>query len=561
MGSKNDYDIMRAAVEILREFGVPHEARVVSAHRTPDLLFSFADTAAVPRPPRHHRRSGRRRPSSRHGRRANSSSPSSASPSPATALQGIDSLLSIVQMPKGVPVGTLAIGKPGAANAGLLAVQILATTDPALRERLRAWRNARTRGSPRPGPARIVGCPTSARLWQMWQIAFAPCRILEPLRYPWLPSSRLHPRHLRWRTAWPLAAMAARTLGYRVHVIDPDPACPARFVVDHCFEADWNDAREAAASPAAPMSSPSRSSKFLWSPWKPPPSYAPLRPSADLLQVIQNRIRQKDWLRERGFPLGPWRAARSAEDMQEAVAALGPKMFCQERAWRLRRRSQGKLGFGDPTSAEDAWRIARPAALRRRAGARPRARNLRPGRPLAARRNPKFSRRVEPPRTSDPRLERDPRPSHRSSCSARPKTRLPPSPTPSCSKACSPSEIFVTKSGRLLVNELAPRPHNSYHASERACVTSQFEQCVRAVCDLPLGYASRRPARAIANLLGDLWLDHSPHFDRALAVPGVRVHLYEKHQPRKGRKMGHLSAVGATPQEAVERVLQAQRLL
>jgi 5-(carboxyamino)imidazole ribonucleotide synthase len=111
------------------------------------------------------------------------------------------------------------------------------------------------------------------------------------------------------------------------------------------------------------------------------------------------------------------------------------------------------------------------------------------------------------------------------------------------------------------VNELAPRPHNSYHASERACVTSQFEQAVRAVCDLPLGDVSVVMPAAIANLLGDLWLDHAPHFDRALAIPGVRVHLYEKHQPRKGRKMGHLSAVGSTPEEAVERVLEAQALL
>ena len=122
-------------------------------------------------------------------------------------------------------------------------------------------------------------------------------------------------------------------------------------------------------------------------------------------------------------------------------------------------------------------------------------------------------------------------------------------------------EMFLTKDGVLLVNELAPRPHNSYHASERACVTSQFEQIVRAVCDLPLGDVSVVKPAAIANLLGDLWLDHEPRFDRALAVQGVRVHLYEKHMPRAGRKMGHLSAVGDTPDEAVNRVLEAQTLL
>jgi 5-(carboxyamino)imidazole ribonucleotide synthase len=127
-------------------------------------------------------------------------------------------------------------------------------------------------------------------------------------------------------------------------------------------------------------------------------------------------------------------------------------------------------------------------------------------------------------------------------------------------------EMFLTKSGELLVNELAPRPHNSYHASERACVTSQFEQAVRAVCDLPLGDVSIVQPAAIVNLLGDVWLDEQgqlrePRFDRALSVRGVRVHLYEKQQPRKGRKMGHLSGVGDTPEEAVERVLEAKSLL
>jgi 5-(carboxyamino)imidazole ribonucleotide synthase len=132
-------------------------------------------------------------------------------------------------------------------------------------------------------------------------------------------------------------------------------------------------------------------------------------------------------------------------------------------------------------------------------------------------------------------------------------------------------ELFVTKDDRILVNELAPRPHNSYHASERACVTSQFEQLVRAVCNLPLGDADVVQPCAIANLLGDLWLTPAgpgekagtrvPHFDRALAVPGVRLHLYEKLRPRKGRKMGHLSAVAATPDEAVALVLKAAALL
>jgi 5-(carboxyamino)imidazole ribonucleotide mutase len=143
MGSKSDYETLASAVEILREFGVPHEARVVSAHRTPDLLFEYASQAEA---------RGLRVIIAGAGGAAHLPGMMAAKtlvpvlgvPIPATMLQGIDSLLSIVQMPKGVPVGTLAIGRPGAANAALLAVEILATTDAELREKLRTWREART---------------------------------------------------------------------------------------------------------------------------------------------------------------------------------------------------------------------------------------------------------------------------------------------------------------------------------------------------------------------------------------------------------------------------------
>jgi 5-(carboxyamino)imidazole ribonucleotide mutase len=143
MGSKSDYDVMSGAVEILRALGIPHEARIVSAHRTPDWLFQYAETA---------RKRGLRVIIAGAGGAAHLPGMLAAKtlvpvlgvPVPATALNGMDSLLSIVQMPKGVPVGTLAIGKAGAANAALLAAEMLATTDAALHERLTAWRAART---------------------------------------------------------------------------------------------------------------------------------------------------------------------------------------------------------------------------------------------------------------------------------------------------------------------------------------------------------------------------------------------------------------------------------
>jgi 5-(carboxyamino)imidazole ribonucleotide mutase len=143
MGSKSDYEVLAAAVEMLREFGVAHEVRVVSAHRTPDLLFEYAATAEA---------RGLRAIVAGAGGAAHLPGMLAAKtlvpvlgvPVSATCLQGMDSLLSIVQMPKGVPVATFAIGRPGAANAGLFAVQMLAATDSVLRGKLAAWRAART---------------------------------------------------------------------------------------------------------------------------------------------------------------------------------------------------------------------------------------------------------------------------------------------------------------------------------------------------------------------------------------------------------------------------------
>ena len=143
MGSRSDYAVMRSAVDVLKQFDVTHEVKIVSAHRTPDLMFRYAEAAAG---------RGLRVIIAGAGGAAHLPGMVAAKtvvpvlgvPVPATSLQGMDSLLSIVQMPRGVPVGTLAVGAAGAMNAGLLAVAILATTDAELQERLVAWRAART---------------------------------------------------------------------------------------------------------------------------------------------------------------------------------------------------------------------------------------------------------------------------------------------------------------------------------------------------------------------------------------------------------------------------------
>jgi 5-(carboxyamino)imidazole ribonucleotide synthase len=362
-----------------------------------------------------------------------------------------------------------------------------------------------------------------------------------------------------------MTAMAARALGYRVQVMDPDPSCPARFVVDACFEGNWNDVRAAAdlarGSDVVTLEIEQISLASLEAAAK----YAPVRPGAAALRIIQDRILQKDWLRDHGFPLGEYRAIESEADLVKAAEELGQRLFVKSARGGYDGRSQVKLGFGDPTTPSEAWNLLgkKPCVAEKvvdldkeisvMVARAPNGETKSFTSALNHHENQILAWSVIPS-SIDPALEAQ---AQQIACGIADAIDL---------EGLLAVEMFVSKAGELLVNELAPRPHNSYHASERACVTSQFEQAVRAVCNLPLGDVSIVQPAAIANLLGDLWLDGSgqprePRFDKALAIPGVRLHLYEKHTPRRGRKMGHLSAIGATPDEAVKRVLVAKELL
>jgi 5-(carboxyamino)imidazole ribonucleotide synthase len=366
-----------------------------------------------------------------------------------------------------------------------------------------------------------------------------------------------------------MTAMAARGMGYRILVLDPDPACPARFVVDGCIEAGWDDSREAANLARGCDVVTLEIEQISPASMEAAGCYAPVRPSGAMLVVIQDRIEQKDWLRKNGFPVGEYRAVRSLDDLREAVSVLGGKCFCKSATGGYDGRGQGRVGFAKGPVAEDEIRGAWEA-LGQRAGVVEKAIELEKEISVLVARAPNGEVKVYPPAWNH----------HEEQILA---WSVIPAPIASSMESEAREiaeaiadtfqlegllavEMFCTVDGKLLVNELAPRPHNSYHASVRACVTGQFEQLVRAVCDLPLGDVDAVRPAAIANLLGDLWLDpdgsaREPGFDKALAVPGVRLHLYEKHKPRKGRKMGHLSAVGATPNEAVELVLRAKALL
>jgi 5-(carboxyamino)imidazole ribonucleotide synthase len=364
-----------------------------------------------------------------------------------------------------------------------------------------------------------------------------------------------------------MMAMAARSLGYRIQVLDPDPSCPARFVVDACFEAAWNDARAAGDLARGCDVVTLEIEQISVAALEAAERHAPLRPASAVLRVIQDRIRQKNWLATHGLPLGDYRAAHDAAQLQTAVLELGGRCFVKSAQGGYDGRSQEKLGFETPADAASiaaAWQSLgeRPVVVER-------AVDLDMEISVMVARSPRGEVRVYPPARNHHEqqiLVWSVLPTGLSQETLRYAQQIALSIAEDFHlEGLLAIEMFVAKDGRLLVNELAPRPHNSYHASERACITSQFEQAIRAVCNLPLGEVEVVQPAAIANLLGDIWLAADsatgPRFDLALAVPGVKLHLYEKHLPRPGRKMGHLSAVGDTAEEAVRRVLQAKAQL
>jgi 5-(carboxyamino)imidazole ribonucleotide synthase len=290
---------------------------------------------------------------------------------------------------------------------------------------------------------------------------------------------------------------------------------------------------------------------------------APLRPGVDPIRIIQDKTLQKTWLADAGFPVGPFRVVGSEADLHEAVTALERRVFLKIGRGGYDGRGQARVGMDEPVTEESiaaAWQSIgeRPAVAEM-------ALDLECEISVMAARNPSGEVCSYPAARNH----------HENQILA--WSVLPadvPHELESRAEALAAAiidqlglegllcvEIFVTRQGELLVNELAPRPHNSYHQSERGCVTSQFEQAVRTTCNLPLGSTELITPAAIVNLLGEVWLDGIPNFAAALAVPGVRLHLYEKRAARVGRKMGHLSSIGSTADEALDRVLEAKRRL
>jgi 5-(carboxyamino)imidazole ribonucleotide synthase len=362
-----------------------------------------------------------------------------------------------------------------------------------------------------------------------------------------------------------MTAMAARTMGYRVRVMDPEAACPASFVVDESIVGRWDDVAAARRLATGADAVTLEIEQIGMDALSEVARIAPLRPGVEPIRIIQDKTLQKAWLAEAGFPVGAFRVVRSEAELHEAVAALGGRVFLKIGRGGYDGRGQARIGLDAPATEEAiaaAWKSIgeRPAVAEQ-------ALDLDYEISVMAARNPSGDVRSFPAARNH----------HENQILA--WSVLPagvPAELEAKAEALAAAmiarlgiegllcvELFVTRQSELLVNELAPRPHNSYHQSERGCVTSQFEQLVRTTCNLPLGDTSLITPAAIVNLLGEVWLSDAgePDFAAALAMPGVRLHLYEKHTPRVGRKMGHLSATGSTAEEALERVLEAKRRL
>jgi 5-(carboxyamino)imidazole ribonucleotide synthase len=353
-------------------------------------------------------------------------------------------------------------------------------------------------------------------------------------------------------------AIAARRMGYRVHTLSPDYDTPTGQVADKEVTAPYEDlaaVRDFARGvdvvtfefenvPAAAVAAASE--------------IVPVRPAGSVLETTQHRLREKTFLSKGGFPVTTFAEVRSLADLEGAIRAIGcPAVL---KASTMSYDGKGQSRIDDPSEAPKAWQAlaGREAILE--------------GFVHFEREASVIVARALDGRIADFGLIENTHADHildfsvasgeGSSPIAREAVRL----TAAVAEALGLVgvlcvELFVTTEGNLLVNELAPRPHNSGHLTVDACITSQFEQQLRAVCGLPLGSTRYLRAAAMANLLGDLWTDGEPDWVSAARFPDVKIHLYGKSEARPRRKMGHLTALDESPKHALARALEARAAL
>ena len=357
-----------------------------------------------------------------------------------------------------------------------------------------------------------------------------------------------------------LTALAAKALGYRVHVLESDPSCTSDGIADRSVPGPLTDLRAVAELARACQVVTTSIEEVPLMSLEAAAAHAPVRPAIDAVAIAQERERERRWLEDRGVAVGPWRPADTRDELLEAVTALGAPCYVKPRV-----RRAGDVGptlVTGPAEVPATW-----TALRGRPVVVERALPIEVELSVLVARSPAGDVRSYPPAVRF-------REGTRLLCSAVPG----PIPDALARKARELAQYLATKlrvegllavemflldDGRLVVNELVPCAHATYQATEGACATSQFEQLVRAITGLPLGATEVVRPGASVTMPGELWQGgQAPRFDEALRVPTVRLHLYSARDPRVGRAMGHLSATGATPDDAIGAALLAsERLL
>lgn len=352
-------------------------------------------------------------------------------------------------------------------------------------------------------------------------------------------------------------AMAARRMGYRIHIFTPEKDGPAAQFADCTTEADYGDEnavrRFASAVDLITFEFENIPAETIaWC-----AHHCEVRPAGAVLEIAQHRLTEKTFLARNNFPLPKFRPVRDRSELESAVELIGRSSILKTAAFGYDGKGQQSIGSRD---LDDVWetRAGDDLVLEE-------AVNFTKEISVIVARDPQGEMKVFPIAEN---IHRD----HILDITIVPADIAPKTGQAAFELACSIAgkldvigllavEMFVETSGAVLVNELAPRPHNSGHWTMEGCVTSQFEQHVRAVCGLALGPVELLRPAAMANLLGQIWQNGEPDWADALAVPGVHLHLYGKREPRPRRKMGHVTALAPSAGEAGQLVRAAREKL
>ena len=355
-------------------------------------------------------------------------------------------------------------------------------------------------------------------------------------------------------------AMAAKRMGYRVEAFSDSADCPAAYHCDRVHVGAYDDPTALVAMARGLDVLTFEFENVSAAPLRALAGVVPVRPAPEVLFTTQDRGREKAFLLREGFACAPHRLVRSREELHAAVAAVGLPAVIKTAAFGYDGKGQQKLDAGaGPQEIDAAWNSLGECILIVEAWV-----DFQCEISVVAARGLDGSTAVFAPTRNHHRhhiLDISSVPAGLPAAvldSAREMAAAVLEKLDVVGVACV--EFFVTRDGRVLVNEIAPRPHNSGHLTIFACETSQFEQQVRAICGLPLGSPRQLAPAAMANLLGDCWKNGEPDWAAALTVPGVSLLLYGKGEPRPGRKMGHLTALADSVDEAIANVTRARSL-